>query len=86
MESFVRIPAESFTVTARLPAGDAALDFKAVANRATGETVGDTSRFSAEADWLKGASAFDGVLKELTVKGSTYTNVVFNFPRGNDTD
>ena len=83
MENFVRIPAESFAVTAKLPAGTEVLDFKSVANRATGETAGDTSMFSAQADWLKSVSSFDGSLKELTVKGSTYTNVTFNFPKGN---
>ncbi len=86
MENFVRIPAESFAVAAKLPASTEVLDFKAVANRATGETVGDTSMFSAQADWLKSASSFDGALTQLTVKGTTYTNVAFNFPKGNDTD
>ena len=86
MENFVRIPTESFAVTANLPAGVQVLDFKAVANRATGETVGDTSMFSAQADWLKSTNSFDGTLKELTVRGTTFTNVAFNFPKGNDTD
>ena len=86
MENFVRIKAESFEIAAQLPDRPEVLVMNAVANRATGETVGDTSMFQTQADWLKHASSFDGVLKQLAVKGSTYQNVAFNFPKGNDTD
>jgi len=86
MENFVRIAAESFEVTAKLPDRQEVLTFKAVASNATGETVGDTSMFEARADWLKRTNSFDGVLKQLTVQGTSYTNVAFNFPEGNDTD
>jgi hypothetical protein len=57
-----------------------------VPNPATGETVGDTSEFEVQADWLKGAPEFDGVLRRIAIRGSTFTDVKFNFPRGNDTD
>ena len=52
-ENFVRIKAESFQVTAHWPGGGEILLFKAVPNAATGETVGDTSMFEGQADWLK---------------------------------
>ena len=58
----------------------------AVANPATGETVGDTSLFQARADWLKATGQFDGVLRSVPVRGTTFSDVRFNFPRGNDTD
>jgi hypothetical protein len=83
MENFVRISAESFAVTARLGEREATLIFKAVANNATGETVGDTSLFEAQADWLSTNKSFDAVLKEITIKGKRYENVAFNFPNGN---
>jgi hypothetical protein len=86
MEEFVRVPTASFEVTARLPGGEQTLVFNAVSNRATGETVGDTSFFTAQAGWLKTAKNFDALLKELKVKGNVYQNVAFNFPKGNDTD
>lgn len=86
MENFVRIAADSFQVTAKLPDRQEVLTFKAVANRATGETVGATSMFAVQADWLKTNQTFDGTLSELTVKGNAYRNVSFNFPKGNDTD
>ncbi len=86
LEEFVRVSAASIEVAARRPGGEETLVFNAVPNRATGETVGDTSFFTAQAEWLKTAKTFDGVLKELKVKGNVYQNVAFNFPKGNDTD
>jgi len=35
-------------------------------------------------DWLKATPEFDAVLKEITVRTKTYTNVAFNFPKGAD--
>lgn len=86
LENFVRVAAPSFDVTAKLPDRSEVLTFKAIPNNATGEKVGDTSLFETQADWLKSASTFDGVLKELTVKDKSYQNVAFNFPKGNDQD
>lgn len=80
MSGFVRVPQTSFEVAARVAGRDELLQFQAVATPATGETVGDTSQFEARADWLKGRVAFDGVLKEITLKGSKYSNVAFKFP------
>jgi len=77
---------ESFEVTARLPGREEVLAFKAVPNTATGETVGDTSMFETQADWLKTQPSFDGVLKQVTVRGNSFSNVVFNFPKGNETN
>jgi hypothetical protein len=85
MEEFVRIAAVSFEVVVAQPGGDVALVFQAVTNRATGETVGDTSQFAAHAEWLKTTKTFDGVLKVLAVKDTVYKHVPFNFPKGNDT-
>jgi hypothetical protein len=86
LENFTRVTAASFDVTAKLPGRDEVLSFKAVPNNATGEKIGDTALFEAQADWLKTATTFDAVLKELTVKGKSYQNVAFNFPKGNDRD
>ena len=83
MEGFTRTAAESFSVTANFPDRKETLTFKAVANNATGETVGDTSQFEAQADWLRTNRQFDAVLKALTIKGRKYENVAFNFPKGN---
>ena len=83
MERYLRIEAKSFEVLAKLPDGEAKLTFAAVANAGTGETVGDTSQFVAKADWLAGVAGFDAVLPELTIRGTVYRNVAFNYPKGN---
>ena len=86
LENFVRLPAESFAVAVRLAGKEQVLTFQAIANDATGEKVGDTALFEAQADWLKTNAVFDGVLRQLTVRGAIYENITFNFPKGNDTD
>ncbi|MCW5559918.1 MAG: hypothetical protein KIT22_19035, partial [Verrucomicrobiae bacterium] len=83
LENFVRIAAPSFAVEIITPRREPSLSFQAVANSASGETVGDTSQFSTQADWLKTTINFDAVLTSLTVHSRTYTNITFNFPRGN---
>ena len=76
-ENFVRIPAESFEIVAKLPAGGTTLALKAVANAATGEKAGDTSQFEAQSDALRGVAGFDAELKQLTVRGKTYSKIPF---------
>ena len=68
------------------PAEDVAVDLEAVASALSGEKVGDTSQFEAQADWLKTDKEFDAVLKNLVVRGNKYDEIKFNFPKGNDTD
>jgi hypothetical protein len=84
MENFVRSAAASLVISA---AGDSPrkVVLAAVPNPETGETVGDTALFQGQADWLKGAPEFDGVLKSVAIRGTTFTDVKFNFPKGNDT-
>jgi len=86
MENFIRIAMESFEIDAKPSGKDETLIFRAVPNNATGEKVGDTALFETQADWLKQTTDFDAVLKKITVRGSTYENVIFNFPKGNDKD
>jgi hypothetical protein len=84
LENFVRINAPVVEITAQVSGQREKLRLQPVANNATGEKVGDTSQFEARADWLKATSRFDAVLKEITVHGKTFTNILFNFPKGND--
>ncbi|HZP60455.1 MAG TPA: hypothetical protein VFB27_09050 [Opitutaceae bacterium] len=86
MEEFVRSNMASFEVTATAGGGAHTLVFKPVANPATGETVGDTALFTAQADWLKTTKEFAGVIKSVTLDGTTFTDIDFDFPRGNETD
>lgn len=84
MENFVRIAPPSFDLAVKLPDKKEVLHFKAIANLATGEKVGSTSLFEAQADWLKTNKTFDAVLLEINVEGDIYTNIAFNFPKGNE--
>jgi hypothetical protein len=86
LENFQRITAESFKVTVHLAGQEKTLLFNAVPNNATGEKIGDTSMFEAQAAWLKAAKSFDAVVPQIEVRGTTYTNIEFNFPKGNDKD
>ena len=86
LENFIRSAAGSFEVVATVGGEARTLRFSAVANPATGETAGDSSLFEAQADWLKTTANFDAVLTTLTVQGSVFSQVKFNFPQGNDTD
>ena len=82
MENFVRISPPSFDLSVKLPDRTEVLHFEAIANSATGEKIGSTSFFEAQADWLRTNKTFDAVLKEINVEGTVYTNVAFRFPRG----
>ena len=84
MENFIRTNVTSFEAIARVAGEARTLTFSAVANAATGETVGDTSQFEAQADWLKTATRFDGTLKSLTIRGTAFNEVAFRFPEGNE--
>ena len=82
MENFVRIAPPSFDLRVKLPDRQETLHFEAVANRATGDKVGSTSLFEAGADWLRTNKTFDAVLPEISVEGTVFTNIAFNFPKG----
>jgi hypothetical protein len=85
MEEFVRIAAPSIEIHATVDGSTRILVMAPVANTATGETVGNTSLFEGRAEWLRTANHFDGTLMSITVQGTTYTGVRFNFPKGNET-
>jgi hypothetical protein len=86
MENFVRSAAPSIQIEARSGPTVRTLVLSAVPNTDTGETVGDTALFEGQAEWLKSARSFDGELRSLAVRGTTYSHVRFRFPEGNDPD
>ena len=86
LENFIRSAAPSFEVVATVNGESRTLIFTPVANPATGETAGDTSLFEAQADWLKTTGDFDAVLKAVEIRGTIFSGVKFNFPKGNDED
>jgi hypothetical protein len=80
MEEFIRIPAPSLTLLVRLQGEDRPLVLAAVANSGTGETVGDTSLFQGQADWIRTTPAFAGRVQALSIRGTAFTGVPFQFP------
>ncbi len=83
MEEFVRGGSPGFTVVAKVGGEERALEFKPVADAATGETLASTSLYEAQAPWLKTTAAFDAVIKTLSIHDQVFTDVAFNFPKGN---
>jgi hypothetical protein len=78
-ENFVRIKSPLIEVVA-MPGGmRTPITLQAVANTATGETVGDTSQFEAQADWLKTAGEFAGIVT-VEIRGTTFSQVAFVLP------
>jgi hypothetical protein len=57
---------------------------KAVGNPLTAEKPGDTSQFEGQSDLLRGLKAFDAVVLKISVKGKEFSDVSFNFPKGNE--
>ncbi len=82
--NFVRVPLASFTLATTIAGKAETLVLAPVANAATGEKPGDTSQFEASAGWLKNSPVFDAVLPQITVRGTTFKDVRFNFPKGNE--
>ena len=79
-ENFVRIAAPSFPLIA-MPGGRyTPLTLRAVANPSTGETIGDTSQFTVQADWLKTAGGFSGIFT-LEIKGTKFEQVPYHVPK-----
>lgn len=74
-ENFVRIQAPSIELVAVTGGERKPLTLRAVANPATGETVGDTSQFEAQADWLKSTSEFAGTIPSVEIRGTRFQNV-----------
>jgi hypothetical protein len=75
-ENFVRIKSPAFELIA-MPGGKyTPLSLKAVANSATGETVGETSQFEVQADWLKTMGEFEGIFT-IEIRGTKFEQVPF---------
>jgi hypothetical protein len=82
VENFVRVPLKSFDLMIE-PAGGTpkTLTLEAQANAASGETVGDTSAFLGQADWLKGVTNFTAILPQLEIRGQTFRGVAIRYPK-----
>lgn len=81
-EKAARLKQSDIEITSINPA--TVIKLNGVANSLTGETANDTSEFARQSDLLKGVSSFDGVIRAVTIKGTQFKGVSFNFPKGNE--
>ncbi len=80
-ENFVRVPLPAIALAVTVDGQVKPLTLTATASAVTGETVGNTSQFSAQADWLKTTEKFTGVIPEIEIRGAKFVNVTFAFPK-----
>ncbi len=77
-ERFVRVEQEA--VTAKLDGR--AVVFQALENAATGEAIGNTSKFGAQVDWLDPEGRFPVEIDEIVIFGHSFSGIEFAFPEG----
>jgi hypothetical protein len=79
-DGFVRSPMPSIELWIMDGTESRTLVLQPTANVITGETVGNTSLFSGEADWLKRGAAFTGVIKTVSIGGARFEGIRFAIP------
>ena len=75
-EDFVRVEWPELTLAFTSPTGRF-LAIAAVADPLTQETVGNTSQFSAHADWLIDTADYSGTIPALSIKGTPVPAATF---------
>ncbi len=80
--NFVRIGSPEIVATFKAGAVERTTVFRAMADAAPGETVGNTARFVAPAAWAGEISEFDCELHALEVRGRLFERVRFSYPEG----
>lgn len=86
LEHFVRIAQLEIRLLAQKEEDEEPREvvFLPQAQRATGETEGNTSMFAAEIDWLPENGNFKGEFVSLTIGEKTFTDVTFSYPEGHE--
>ncbi len=79
-ENFVRVALPALDFKALVNGAPQPLRLLATANSATGETVGDTSQFTATADFLKSPDAVSLTLPELPLRGHVFKDLAVALP------
>lgn len=76
-----RLKAKSVPLTVALEGGSLALRLEAVADKLTGDTVGDSARFEARSERLVGLADFDAVLGSIRVGDTEFAEHAFHYGR-----
>ena len=82
LETFIRLPVPGIETSITLGTTNRSLVLTAVAQSATGESVGDSSQFAGAADWLKAVAELDGVITRIDVRGRQFSNIAFRVAAG----
>ena len=77
-EKYIRIGMESLKLSLSAGSDSQELELKAVANELTNETVGDTSYFFGQSDWLKGKHDVTGMMQSVEIHGMSFKEVSFD--------
>lgn len=81
-ERFIRIAAESIAASVSSGEKSAELSFAAIANEATGETVGNTSLFRVSAPEWAGVERFRIQIDGLELLGQEFEGLELPYPEG----
>jgi hypothetical protein len=82
VEGYVKVPEKSFEMMATIGDQKQRLTFNRVPDSASGNPAEPSYTFEGSADWIKHATNFNAVFSSITLKGKTFTNVTFSFPKG----
>ena len=85
LEHFIRIAQASIEVLVEQQDGKLLTwMFTAVENRATGETLGNSSEFQAPLAALKDQNKFVATIPAVHIQNQRFENISFSFPEGNE--
>jgi hypothetical protein len=82
LKQAVAVRETNFTLRATFAGKTESVEFHRAPGTVDKKLPATSSLFEARAEWIKAATNFQGVIPAITLKGQTYTNIVFPFPKG----
>lgn len=82
LHDFIRVPETSFALTANVGGKTERIEFRRATNAVSPNPSDPSFLFEGRAEWMKSATNFEGLIPSITLKGQTFTNVTFPFPKG----
>lgn len=74
-ENFIRLPDRAIEAIVQRNGQPTSLTLNAVANQATGETLGDSAQFTATAEWLGSSQTIELAIPSLSIRGLTFQDI-----------
>jgi hypothetical protein len=82
LHDFIKVPETNFTLVAKVGGQTEQLEFQRMTNAMSPSPADPSFLFEGRAEWVKSATNFEGLIPAITLKGQTFTNVSFPFPKG----